>query len=126
MPTLGGGIKSQGRPLEARLFLCPFSRRRPLWWRCHTFPRGLATLFVLAAPVTGGLSQCLDEEPCESFSHVSRHSLDVVSVCHSADFLLGESVDVFGDGAWGDFPLDLEGSPSLLVELGASPKAWED
>ena len=42
------------------------------------------------------------------------------------DFLLRESVDVFGEGAQGDFPQDLEGSPSLLVELGTSPEAWED
>ena len=42
------------------------------------------------------------------------------------DFLLGESVGTFGDGAWGDLLLDLEDSPSLLVELDMSPKPWED
>ena len=41
-------------------------------------------------------------------------------------FLLGESVDTFGDGAQGDLLLDLEDSPSLLVELGAYPELWED
>ena len=36
------------------------------------------------------------------------------------------SVDVLGDAARKDFPRDLGGSPSPLVELGASPKVWKD
>ena len=54
MPTLGGGIKSQVRPLTARLLLCPFSKGWPLRQRHCMFLQGLATLFLLAAPVAAG------------------------------------------------------------------------
>ena len=48
------------------------------------------------------------------------------SVCCSVKTFCLESADVFGEGAQGDFPLNLTGSPSLLVELGTSPEVWED
>ena len=73
------------------------------------------------------LSWCLDEEPWESLSWVPWCSFDGGEhLWWCEDFLLRESVDVFGERARGDFPQDLEGSPSLLVELGTSPEAQED
>ena len=73
------------------------------------------------------LSWCLDEGLCESFSCISWHSLDGGEhLLQCEDFLLDESMNVFGDGAWRDSPLDLGGSPSLLVELGTSSEVWEN
>ena len=74
-----------------------------------------------------GLSLYLRAKLCESFSCLSCCSLDGGEhLLWYKDFLLGESVGTLGDGAQGDLLLDLEGSPSLLVELGMSPELWED
>ena len=63
-----------------------------------------------------GLSLCLRDELCESFSHLSCCSLDGEErLLQCEDFLLGEFVGTLSDGAQGHLPLDLEGSSSLLV-----------
>ena len=79
------------------------------------FQRVLLLSFSLLPLLLWGLSWCLDEELCESFSCISWCSLDVGECLPQCEyFLLGESVDDFGDGAQGDFPLDL-GRFSLLA-----------
>ena len=91
------------------------------------FCRGLSPSLSLPLLSLQGLSLCLRDELCESFSCLSHCSLDGREhLLQHEVFLLGESLGTFCDGAQGDRPLDLEGSPSLLVELGASPRPWED
>ena len=99
------------------LLLCLCNGGQLLWWDAAHFCGDLP-------PLLQNLSQCL--EPCKSLSQDSWCSFkggECLLWCE--DFLFGESVFVFGKGVQGDFPLDLEGSPFLLVELGASPWPWE-
>ena len=85
---------------------------------------GDLTLF-LSLPLLSlqDLSLCLGDELHESLSRLSCCSLDEGEhLLWHEGFLLSESVDTFCEEVWGDCVLDLEGSPSLLVELGTSPE----
>ena len=93
--ALQGGIESLGGLLKVRLLSCLFCGRLPLHRYC-TLLRELAAFFVFATPVTVRFSLCLEEEWCESFSHVSWCSLDGGEhLVQHKDFLLGESVDIW-------------------------------
>ena len=89
------------------------------------FHRDLSPSLSLPLLSLQGLS--LEDELCESFSCLSHCSLDGGEhLLWHENFLLGDSGGALNDEAQGDLPLDLEGSPSLLVELAMSPEVQED